>query len=79
MNPEPRNIIICSHSTDNKFGRHNTNVVKLCQVLESSETGNAFTIPAWARTTRSEYSRTSLEKHSVQAFSKTSKMPAAIS
>ena len=31
------NIIICSHGTDNNFGRHNTNVVKLYQALESSE------------------------------------------
>jgi len=30
------NIIICSDGTDNKFGRQNTNVVKLFQVLDCS-------------------------------------------
>jgi len=29
-----KNIIICCDGTDNKFGKHNTNVVKLFQRLE---------------------------------------------
>jgi len=33
-----RNLIVCSDGTDNKFGRHNTNVVKLFQVLDFRNT-----------------------------------------
>ena len=32
------NLIICSDGTDNKFGRHNTNVVTLFQVLDFRNT-----------------------------------------
>jgi len=38
-------MIILSDGTDNKFGRHNTNVVKLYQVLESSENQKCFYDP----------------------------------
>ena len=42
MNRTPRNLIICSDGTDNRFGRHNTNVFKLYQILESSENRKCF-------------------------------------
>ena len=39
------NIIILSHGTDNKFGRNNTNGIKLYQALESSENRKCFYDP----------------------------------
>jgi|GEM_PF-1937321 len=45
MNPEPRSIIICSHGTDKRFSRHNTNVVKCYQALEFSNNQKGFYNP----------------------------------
>lgn len=45
MNPEPRNIILCSDGTENRFGRHNTNVDKLYKALDCGKIRKCFYDP----------------------------------
>ena len=56
------NIIILRDGTDNNFGRHNTNGVKLYQALESSENQKCFYDPGVGTYTPAESSKIFLDQ-----------------